>query len=81
MSWLMGRKPLRRSVSAARSGKTVPGMKKPFVLTPRAEQDIEEIWEYIAVASIEGADRVWFQTGTWPGGRFDRRARSSRDVP
>lgn len=27
-------------------------MKKPFVLTPRAEQDIGDIWDYIAVDSI-----------------------------
>jgi antitoxin ParD1/3/4/toxin ParE1/3/4 len=33
-------------------------MKKPFVLTPRAEQDIGDIWDYIAVDSIDAADRV-----------------------
>lgn len=31
---------------------------KPFVLTPRAAQDISEIWEYIAGDSLEAADRV-----------------------
>lgn len=31
---------------------------KPFVLTPRAGQDIADIWEYIAGDSIEAADRV-----------------------
>lgn len=33
-------------------------MKKPFVLTPRAEQDIGDIWDYIAVDNIDAADRV-----------------------
>jgi plasmid stabilization system protein ParE len=33
-------------------------MKKPFVLTPRAEQDIGDIWDYIAVDSNDAADRV-----------------------
>lgn len=33
-------------------------MKKPFVLTPRAEQDIGDIWDYIAADSIGAADRV-----------------------
>ena len=33
-------------------------MKKPFVLTPRAEQDIGDIWDYIAADSIDAADRV-----------------------
>lgn len=33
-------------------------MKKPFVLTPRAEQDIADIWDYIAADSIDAADRV-----------------------
>lgn len=33
-------------------------MKKMFVLTPRAEQDIGDIWDYIAADSIEAADRV-----------------------
>lgn len=28
-------------------------MKKSFVLTPRAEQDIEDIWDYITADSIE----------------------------
>jgi plasmid stabilization system protein ParE len=31
---------------------------KPFVLTPRAEQDLNEIWEYIADDNVEAADRV-----------------------
>ena len=31
---------------------------KPFVLTPRAEQDVGDIWDYIANDSIEAADRV-----------------------
>ena len=31
---------------------------KPYVLTPRAEQDINDIWEYIASDNIEAADRV-----------------------
>jgi toxin ParE1/3/4 len=31
---------------------------KPFVLTPRAEQDVSDIWDYIADDSIEAADRV-----------------------
>ncbi len=31
---------------------------KPFVLTPLAEQDLNEIWEYVAHDSIEAADRV-----------------------
>ena len=30
----------------------------PFVLTPRAEQDISDIWDYIADDNIEAADRV-----------------------
>jgi plasmid stabilization system protein ParE len=30
----------------------------PFILTPRAEQDLGDIWEYIASDSIEAADRV-----------------------
>ncbi len=29
-----------------------------FILTPRAEQDIGDIWEYIAVDNIEAAGRV-----------------------
>ncbi len=33
-------------------------MKKPFVLTPRAEQDIGDIWDYIAADSINAADGV-----------------------
>lgn len=32
--------------------------KKPFVLTPRAKQDIDDIWDYIAADSIDAADRV-----------------------
>ena len=31
---------------------------KPFILTPRAEQDVSDIWAYIADDSIEAADRV-----------------------
>ena len=31
---------------------------KRFVLTPRAKQDVEDIWEYIADDNIEAADRV-----------------------
>ena len=31
---------------------------KRFVLTPRAEQDVNDIWEYIAVDNLEAADRV-----------------------
>ena len=31
---------------------------KRFVLTPRAEQDVSDIWDYIADDSIEAADRV-----------------------
>jgi len=31
---------------------------KPFLLTPRAEQDVSDIWDYIADDSIEAADRV-----------------------
>jgi plasmid stabilization system protein ParE len=31
---------------------------KPFILTPQAEQDISDIWDYIAADSIEAADRV-----------------------
>ena len=31
---------------------------KPFVLTPRAEQDIVDIWEYIAGDNLDAADRV-----------------------
>jgi plasmid stabilization system protein ParE len=31
---------------------------KGFILTPRAEQDVGDIWEYIALDSIEAADRV-----------------------
>ena len=31
---------------------------KPFILTPLAEQDVSEIWDYIANDSIEAADRV-----------------------
>jgi toxin ParE1/3/4 len=30
----------------------------PFLLTPRAEQDVTDIWDYIAGDSIEAADRV-----------------------
>ena len=31
---------------------------KSFILTPRAEQDVSDIWDYIAADSIEAADRV-----------------------
>lgn len=31
---------------------------KRFVLTPRAERDVNEIWDYIADDNIEAADRV-----------------------
>jgi plasmid stabilization system protein ParE len=31
---------------------------KPFILTPRAAQDVGDIWDYIADDSIEAADRV-----------------------
>jgi len=31
---------------------------KPFLLTPRAEQDLNEIWEYIAEESVAAANRV-----------------------
>jgi len=31
---------------------------KPFILTPRAAQDVEDIWDYIANDSIEAADRT-----------------------
>ena len=30
----------------------------PYVLTPRAEQDLSGIWDYIAEDSIDAADRV-----------------------
>ncbi len=33
-------------------------MTKKFVLTPRAAQDLEDIWEYIASDSVKAADRV-----------------------
>ena len=33
-------------------------MKKPFILTARAEQDLSNIWDYTADDSIEAADRV-----------------------
>ncbi len=31
---------------------------KRFVLTPRAKQDVNDIWDYIAGDNIEAADRV-----------------------
>ena len=31
---------------------------KAVVLTPRAEQDVSDIWDYIAAGNIEAADRV-----------------------
>jgi plasmid stabilization system protein ParE len=33
-------------------------MKKGFVLTPRAKQDVNDIWTYIVDDSVEAADRV-----------------------
>ena len=33
-------------------------MMKPFILTPLAEQDVGDIWDYIADDSIEAANRV-----------------------
>jgi toxin ParE1/3/4 len=33
---------------------------KRFVLTPRAEQDVNDIWEYIAADNLEAADRVLY---------------------
>lgn len=31
---------------------------KRFILTPRAKQDVSDIWDYIADDNIEAADRV-----------------------
>jgi plasmid stabilization system protein ParE len=31
---------------------------KRFILTPRAKQDVNDIWDFIADDSIEAADRV-----------------------
>jgi plasmid stabilization system protein ParE len=31
---------------------------KRFILTPRAEQDLGDIWDYIAADSVEAAGRV-----------------------
>ena len=31
---------------------------KRFILTPRAKQDVNGIWDYIAEDNIEAADRV-----------------------
>lgn len=31
---------------------------KRFILTPRANQDVNDIWDYIANDNIEAADRV-----------------------
>jgi plasmid stabilization system protein ParE len=31
---------------------------KPLILTPRAEQDVNDIWTYIADDNVEAADRV-----------------------
>jgi plasmid stabilization system protein ParE len=31
---------------------------KRFILTPRARQDLNDIWDYIANDNIEAADRV-----------------------
>lgn len=31
---------------------------KPFILTPLADQDVSDIYDYIADDSIEAADRV-----------------------
>jgi toxin ParE1/3/4 len=33
-------------------------MKKGFILTPGARQDVNDIWDYIADDNIEAADRV-----------------------
>ncbi len=33
-------------------------MAEKFVLTPRAEQDVEDIWDFIALDNIRAADRV-----------------------
>ena len=43
--------------AGAAHSESVPEVKR-FVLTPRAEQEIEDIWEYIAGDNIEAADRV-----------------------
>jgi plasmid stabilization system protein ParE len=31
---------------------------KGFILTPRAKQDISDIWDYIAADNVEAADRI-----------------------
>jgi plasmid stabilization system protein ParE len=31
---------------------------KRFVLTPRARQDLNDIWDYIAADNVEAAERV-----------------------
>jgi toxin ParE1/3/4 len=31
---------------------------KPLLLTPRAERDVSDIWDYIASDNIDAADRV-----------------------
>jgi len=31
---------------------------KPFVLTPRAERDLNQIWDYIAADNLRAANRV-----------------------
>ena len=31
---------------------------KGFLLTPRAKQDVDDIWDYIADDNVEAADRV-----------------------
>jgi plasmid stabilization system protein ParE len=33
-------------------------MSRRFVLTPAADQDLNDIWDYIAADNIEAADRV-----------------------
>jgi plasmid stabilization system protein ParE len=35
----------------------VPGS-DPFILTPRAAQDVNDVWNYMADDNIEAADRV-----------------------
>jgi plasmid stabilization system protein ParE len=31
---------------------------KGFVLTPRAKQDVNDVWDYVADDNIEAADRI-----------------------
>ena len=37
---------------------------KRFVLTPRAKQDVNDIWDYIADDNIEAADRFLMRSTT-----------------